>query len=316
MFEPIVSLYRSMYTSPRIAVLLLSIAIAAIAVSICASWFCMLKKAGDKRPWTAYIPVINLFTIFNIVHDVPLLLAVLAAGFLALWLATYSVFVGLLLAVVAVILLFVFCRHIAEAFGMGGGFAFGLLVLPFIFYPLLARSSVKFVGKHSSLEVIRAFMTRTRVINLCCVALMILLIVLQWVPFWTYESAKNGTQTASIQQYVWTPTELTDLSKYLGEETGISGFSVEKIMMTPLFELILFIAGAILCTWKGDRPLTALIPIAMGLLGVLGYLGSSAFSLGSGWSLHFLVCVVLKDLGIVNLLMSWIRPEKRAAKAA
>ena len=318
LFEPFVSLYQSLYSSSRLVILLVSVGLAAVIVSLFASWYCILKKAGNGMPWMAFVPVLNLFALYNTVQDVPLLLATLVTGFLALALGVKVQFVGIVLGLITLVLLLVFCRHMAEAFGEKHSFALGLLVFSFVFYPILALSDKKIGAKaHSNQEVmdsVRAFLTRTRIINIICVALMILLVVLQWMPFWTYESAKEGTRTASIQQYIWTPTELTDLTKQLAADTGNASFSVEKIMLTPLFELILFLAGLVLCTWKGDRPLTALIPIAIGLLGVFGYLSNNAFALGSGWSLHFAVCVVLKDLGIVNLLMSWIRPEKRIVK--
>ena len=318
MFEPFVSLYRSLYTSSQLVILLVSLALGITAVSVCAAWYGILKKAGHKSPWKALVPVYNLFVVYGFVHDAVLLLCTLLSAFLALWLGAQVVFVGWVFGAITLVLMLVFCNHMAQSFGKGGGFALGLLVLPFVFYPVLALDKSQFRGrKHTNeeyMDAVRAFMTRTRSINIICVLLMILLVVLQWTPFWTFESAKNGTQTASIQQYIWTPTELTDLTKHLQTETGIAGFSVEKIMLTPLFELILFIAGLILCTWKGNRPLTAIIPIAIGLVGIFGYLSNPAFQLGSGWSLHFVVCVVLKDLGIVNLLMNWVRPEPKPVK--
>lgn len=318
MFEPLVSLYRSVYTSSQLVILLVALGLAITAVSVCAAWYGILKKVGHESPWKALIPVYNLFVMYELVQDVALLVCTLFSAFLALWLGSKVAFVGWVFGIITLVLMLVYCRHMAQSFGKGSGFALGLLVLPFVFYPVLALDKSEFQGrKHTNqeyMDAVRAFLTRTRTINIICVLIMILLIVLQWTPFWTFESAKNGTQSASIQQYIWTPTELTDLTKSLQAKTGISDLSVEKIMLTPLFELILFIAALLLCTWKGNRPLTAIIPIAMGLIGIFGYLSNPAFQLGYGWSFHLVLCVVLKDLGIVNLLMNWVRPEARAVK--
>jgi len=56
------------------------------------------------------------------------------------------------------------------------------------------------------------FSNRTSACNLICALLMIILLVLHFAPFWTY--GENG-ETASIQGYVWFPTDHGALEKYI-----------------------------------------------------------------------------------------------------
>jgi len=78
----------------------------------------VFEKAGEPG-WAALVPIYNLMVAARVGGK--------DAGF------------GLLclLPVLQVVFLFLLCRDLARAFGKGTGFAFGLLVLPFLFFPML-----------------------------------------------------------------------------------------------------------------------------------------------------------------------------------
>lgn len=90
-----------------------------IALIIIASAWKVFEKAGEPG-WAAIIPIYNIIIMLKI------------AGKPAWWVILFLIpFVNL---IVAIITLIAFCAR----FGKGAGFAIGMVILPFIFWPLLA----------------------------------------------------------------------------------------------------------------------------------------------------------------------------------
>jgi len=58
----------------------------------------------------------------------------------------------------------------------------------------------------------------------------------------------------------------------------------------------------VICLIKPDNGLTALLPAACGLAGMIGYLTTPALKLGTGWTWHLLICIVLLVLGVYGLM--------------
>lgn len=84
-------------------------------------------KAG-KPGWAVIIPFYNIYVFLEIV------------GRPGWWLILF------LIPFVNFIILIILCFDLAKSFGKGGGFALGLLILSFIFYPMLAFGKAKYVG--------------------------------------------------------------------------------------------------------------------------------------------------------------------------
>ena len=92
--------------------------LAVVVVLIAAMWK-VFVKAG-KPGWAAIVPIYNIVVLCEI------------AGKPAWWVILF--FIPFVNFVVAIIL----ALAIAKNFGKGGGFAAGLILLPFVFYPMLA----------------------------------------------------------------------------------------------------------------------------------------------------------------------------------
>ncbi len=92
--------------------------------------FCLWKvfvKAG-KPGWAALVPVYNIITELEIV------------GRPWYWLLLMLIpFVNIVLSIIIVF-------RMAKVFGHSVGFGFGLLFLPFVFYPILGFDSSKYLG--------------------------------------------------------------------------------------------------------------------------------------------------------------------------
>lgn len=100
--------------------------VAVIVFMIVAVWR-VFEKAGQPG-WAVIIPIYNIYVLLKI------------AGQPGWWLILY--FIPLVNIVVEIIVQV----GVAEKFGKGGGFAVGLIFLPFIFYPILAFGEAQYQG--------------------------------------------------------------------------------------------------------------------------------------------------------------------------
>lgn len=99
----------------------------AIIVVIIAGGWKMFEKAG-KPGWAYIIPIYNVIVLLDIVKR-PIW-----------WIVLFLIPVANL--IVAILL----CVDLAKAFGKEIGFAIGIILLPFIFIPLLGFGDAKYVG--------------------------------------------------------------------------------------------------------------------------------------------------------------------------
>jgi hypothetical protein len=100
--------------------------IAFIVLMVAAMWK-MFSKAGQPG-WAAIIPIFNTYVLCKV------------AGRPGWWL------ILLLIPFVNLIIWIILCIDIAKNFGKGAGFGIGLILLPFIFFPILGFGSAQYQG--------------------------------------------------------------------------------------------------------------------------------------------------------------------------
>ncbi|MEA2162419.1 MAG: hypothetical protein QOK37_546 [Thermoanaerobaculia bacterium] len=103
----------------------LGIAYLVVILLIIISLWKIFVKAG-KPGWAAIIPIYNLIVILEI------------AGKPIWW------FILMLIPFVNIIVLIIVYIAFARNFGKGAGFAIGMLILPFIFFPMLAFGDARY----------------------------------------------------------------------------------------------------------------------------------------------------------------------------
>ncbi|NLH49194.1 MAG: signal peptidase I [Myxococcales bacterium] len=106
---------------------LVAIVYLAVVVFIIAGCWKVFTKAG-KPGWACLIPIYNIIVLLEIV------------GKPVWW------FILLLIPIVNFIIAIILNLALAKAFGKGGGFAAGLIFLPFIFIPILGFGSAQYQG--------------------------------------------------------------------------------------------------------------------------------------------------------------------------
>ena len=107
-------------------VILLVIYVAIIVLMIAAFWK-IFTKAGQPG-WASIIPFYNLYILLKVV------------GRPAWWLIMF------LIPFVNIVFLIIVYVDLAKAFGKGAGYAVGMLLLPFIFFPILGFGSATYQG--------------------------------------------------------------------------------------------------------------------------------------------------------------------------
>lgn len=106
---------------------IISIVYLAIAVLMIVSVWKVFTKAG-KPGWGSIIPIYNVILLVQI------------AGKPVWW------FILFFVPIANIVVLILVSIAIAKNFGKGGGFAVGLILLPIIFFPILAFSDAAYVG--------------------------------------------------------------------------------------------------------------------------------------------------------------------------
>ncbi|MCA9538881.1 MAG: signal peptidase I [Myxococcales bacterium] len=99
----------------------------AIAILVIASMWKIYAKAGQPG-WAAIIPIYNIVVLLKIV------------GRPVWWIILF------LIPIVSIIALILIYVDLAKSFGKGAGFAVGLLLLGFIFLPILAFGDAQYQG--------------------------------------------------------------------------------------------------------------------------------------------------------------------------
>jgi hypothetical protein len=98
-----------------------------VAIFMLVCLWLVFVKAG-KPGWAAIVPIYNILVELEIV------------GRPWYWLLL------MLIPVVNIVLAIILVFRMSKVFGKGTGFGFGLLFLPFIFYPILAFGDAKYLG--------------------------------------------------------------------------------------------------------------------------------------------------------------------------
>ena len=110
-----------------VGILLYLIIVFAVAVLVVIGWWKIFSKAGQPG-WAAIIPFYNIYILLKVV------------GRPGWWLILYFI------PVVDFVIQIIVNLDLAKSFGKSTGYAIGLILLPFIFYPMLGLGSSRYAG--------------------------------------------------------------------------------------------------------------------------------------------------------------------------
>lgn len=147
-------------------------------------------------------------------------------------------------------------------------------------------------------------MKKNKICNYVCIALMAILFVLQFMPFWSYDGV-----SVSIQSYVWFPANHTTLDTYIGSQ--ISGYSINDIVWMPVITLVATVGGIILFVKAPDNAYVGIVPLICGIIGTWAYMTKEPLHLGTNWVLHLVVCIAMVVVSFLRTI--WIIKEKKSS---
>ena len=169
----------------------------------------------------------------------------------------------------------------------------------------------------------------TPVCNIICAVLTLVLLVFQFLPgYWTAQKAKpekDGTyktDTASLQGYMWVPSEHTVLDDYFDDLYGDELVMNDAVMM-PIITLVCGVLHLVFCVFMRHKSALAILPAMAGASGAIGYLQFPIYQLNALWIVHFVLAVLILLVSVASLVTSialWVKAfrqelEDIAAKA-
>lgn len=152
----------------------------------------------------------------------------------------------------------------------------------------------------------------TRICNIICAALMLALIVCQFLPFWT--TTANGEEI-SIQEYTWLPHHNVELDKQFKADIG-KDYGINDVVLMPIVVLVIGALGVIFTVMWSKKCIIMVCPLLVGALSTYEYLTNPAFQMGNLWQLHLVLGIGIALGAILPLIqcgmnvIEWFNPEE------
>lgn len=119
--------FLALQTTSEQPPLIVNIIYLIVGIIVIVSQWVIFTKAG-KPGWAAIIPIYNVIVLLEIV------------GRPTWWVILFFIPIANIIAIILV------THNLSESFGKGAGYTAGLLLLGFIFYPMLAFGDAKYKG--------------------------------------------------------------------------------------------------------------------------------------------------------------------------
>lgn len=145
-------------------------------------------------------------------------------------------------------------------------------------------------------------------ISFVLLALMLALLIMQFVPFWT-----EGDGTASISEYIWLPREHKELDQSLKATFG-KDYRINQILLAPAALLVSAAAGIVISVLKRGRLNSFLLPLVCGAAGITAYFTYPPFKLGANWMVHAILSIAILAVAVIGIVVVAIFAFKNRKK--
>ncbi|MBE6957889.1 MAG: hypothetical protein E7447_01880 [Ruminococcaceae bacterium] len=169
-----------------------------------------------------------------------------------------------------------------------------------------------------------------RVLNFIGVALMLVILILQFLPFWNCsdcKSHKEEDKMVSIAEYLWLPDrhkpiteDMTELFKSIYGENIVDDkgkpfkFDVSQISPQLIVAFICGILAPVAGILFSKKTLPMLIPFIGSVATLMIFLMSPVMQAGQNWIVSVIVagvCAAVSGVGIVIGFISWVKVRGR-----
>ena len=156
------------------------------------------------------------------------------------------------------------------------------------------------------IDMLKSFTGKTRLCNVLCALLTLCLMVLQFTPFWHY-----GSESKSINGYVWLDCQNSEIASWFTSQLG-SAVNINSLVITAVLVLLLGVGGIILCFYKSDVGLVALLPAASSLCALYAFAFKPAFRLGSTWITQLILCIAILIFAVMAVVYGFKKNDQEA----
>jgi len=169
----------------------------------------------------------------------------------------------------------------------------------------------------------------TALCNFLCAALLVVMLVMLFQPFWSCEdckSHKDAQDEVSIAEFLWRPKQhdklADDMTDYYKEIYGrdyrdASGkkfqFRANEILPSMLTAFLASAAGIICCVLLHKHFWVAAFPLVAGLGGILGFTTCPALRVGKNPQTYLMFSVIVSAVAAIALVFGAVTTilEKR-----
>ena len=146
------------------------------------------------------------------------------------------------------------------------------------------------------------YKSRIRMLNYICAGLTMILIALQFLPFWgCYQCNTCGEgKIISINEYVWFANDHKSGLTSVLQDYYIPDFRAIDVVGTSVLVQLASLVAVAMCIIYSKRLIGSAFALVAGMSCVIGYLTQPAYQMGQMWQLHLVIGVLtlLTALGI------------------
>ncbi len=147
-------------------------------------------------------------------------------------------------------------------------------------------------------------------ISFAVAVLMLALLVLQFVPFWSEIGMEGDEVPVSISDYIWMPGDHIMLNIAMKAEFG-KDYRINQIILAPAVLLVSAAVGIVISLLKRGQFVSFLLPIVCGVAGVVQYFTYPPFKLGQNYMMHGILSIVVLAVGVVGAVIALLKYKKK-----
>lgn len=140
--------------------------------------------------------------------------------------------------------------------------------------------------------------------NIICAVLLLAMVAVLFLPTWTLEG-----ETFSLASYIGFPSEKSDLLKNFNDtlELGLKRTEIpsliNEVITVPVCVILLAAVGILTAILSQKTPVSAMVTLLTGALGLIGYGTNPFIALGSSYTTLLIVSGVAAAAGLVGVIL-------------
>ncbi len=136
-----------------------------------------------------------------------------------------------------------------------------------------------------------------RIVVIILAVLMLGLLVLQFMPYWTV-----AEKQVSIQEYTWFPLDNEDLTEQFEDMYGKKNYNLNDVVNMPVLVFFFTVATILFTIFTRAKSWVSAFPAVAGIGAIIGYLTLPVYQLNGMWVTHVALAGVIVLVSIFGLI--------------